>query len=125
MTEPQKTKHLVRHEAHYQGPIPLPSHLKQYEDIVPGSADRLIKMAEQTLACETQIRSVEAKTIEYVSKKTIQLEFIGQLMAFIITIGALGVGTFLVITGKSVEGTVLGGIPLTWLVAQFIKKNKN
>ena len=30
----------------YAGPIPHPDHLRQYEEIVEGSADRLIKMAE-------------------------------------------------------------------------------
>lgn len=39
---------VVRHEA-FSGPIAHPSHLREYEAIVPGSAERIISMAEQQL----------------------------------------------------------------------------
>ncbi|MEW6200669.1 MAG: DUF2335 domain-containing protein [bacterium] len=32
--------------ARYSGPIPLPEHLQKYEQILPGSANRIISMAE-------------------------------------------------------------------------------
>lgn len=41
MTE-QRTRQSV-----YCGPIPPASELKKYEDIVPGAAERLLKMAER------------------------------------------------------------------------------
>lgn len=37
---------LIHRQEQFQGPIPHPNHLKQYEEICPGAADRLIKMAE-------------------------------------------------------------------------------
>lgn len=33
----------------FSGPLPHPGHLGEYDRIVPGSADRMIRMAEQTL----------------------------------------------------------------------------
>ena len=35
---------------HFSGPIPHPKHLEHYEEICPGSADRIISMAENQLA---------------------------------------------------------------------------
>ena len=36
-------------EEKFSGPIAHPKHLREYEDILPGSADRIITMAEDTL----------------------------------------------------------------------------
>lgn len=36
-------------EERFQGPIAHPKHLREYEDILPGSADRIIAMAENQL----------------------------------------------------------------------------
>lgn len=30
----------------YTGPLPLPDHFRQYNDVVPGAGDRILKMAE-------------------------------------------------------------------------------
>ena len=37
---------LVRVSEKFAGPIPPPPVMKQYEEILPGSADRILKMAE-------------------------------------------------------------------------------
>jgi uncharacterized membrane protein len=37
-------------EERFSGPIAHPRHLREYEDICPGAADRIIRMAEQSLA---------------------------------------------------------------------------
>lgn len=53
ISEPHKeeAKSLIRamavmNEESFSGPIPPPSVLKQYEEMQPGSADRILKMAE-------------------------------------------------------------------------------
>lgn len=42
----QVTATVTKIEAHYSGPIPPPSALAKYEEIMPGSADRILRMAE-------------------------------------------------------------------------------
>ena len=32
--------------AQYSGPLPLPSSFREYDKVLPGSADRILKMAE-------------------------------------------------------------------------------
>lgn len=48
-------------EEWYSGPIAHPSHLREYEEICPGSADRIISMAEGNLkhAQDMQSRALE------------------------------------------------------------------
>jgi uncharacterized membrane protein len=48
-------------EERFSGPIAHPRHLREYEEICPGAADRIIRMAENNLihAQTVQIRAVE------------------------------------------------------------------
>jgi len=52
---------LVQQEK-FSGPIAHPKHLREYEDILPGSANRIIEMAEGNLkhAQTVQLRALEA-----------------------------------------------------------------
>ena len=66
----------------FQGPIPPPEVLKGYEGILPGSAERLLKMAEE----EQQHRfEVDNKLTDgYLS-----LNFRGQILGFLIVIALI------------------------------------
>ena len=44
--------------AQWQGPLPPPAALEQYNDIVPGGADRIVRMAEQEV--EHRIKTEQA-----------------------------------------------------------------
>ncbi|MBU1175263.1 MAG: DUF2335 domain-containing protein [Alphaproteobacteria bacterium] len=39
----------IERSERFQGPIAHPAHLREYEEILPGSAERIIKMAEENL----------------------------------------------------------------------------
>jgi uncharacterized membrane protein len=47
--EDSKADHamIARHTLLHQGPLPHPAVLKQYDDVVPGAAERIMRMAEQ------------------------------------------------------------------------------
>lgn len=42
---------------HFSGPLPHPKHLREYDDILPGAADRIISMTERQLAHAAQTDS--------------------------------------------------------------------
>ncbi len=56
---------VIRQESFYSGPIPHPEHLREYESITPGSADRIISMAEKQqehrIAIEKQVITGQVK----------------------------------------------------------------
>lgn len=40
---------------HFSGPMPHPRHLRQYEDVLPGAAERILTMAEKSLEHNTSM----------------------------------------------------------------------
>lgn len=48
-------------EERFAGPIAHPRHLREYEDICPGAADRIIRMAESNLSHAQNIQTVAIK----------------------------------------------------------------
>src|SRR3989338_3375865 len=51
---------LVQHQE-FSGPLPPPEVLRQFDQVVPGAAERIIKMAEQQFAHRTEL---EKKVID-------------------------------------------------------------
>ena len=103
--------------ASFSGPLPHPSTLKGYEQICPGAADRIIKMAENQMHHR---HDIEKKFLSTNSRNS----FLGILFAFILgLVIALG-GIYCVIIGKQVSGLLFGGAGLSTIIIAFIKGTK-
>ena len=78
---------IVQHQ--YSGPIPPPDALKGYEDVCPGSADRILAMAEREAVhrhkYETEVLEIQKTDFEHDRR----LKKRGQTCAIII--GVLGI----------------------------------
>jgi uncharacterized membrane protein len=56
---PQVTAQVVAlFSERFSGPIAHPRHLREYEDIVPGAADRIIRMAEDALIHQKKMEEI-------------------------------------------------------------------
>lgn len=83
----------------YCGPIPPSTEMRAYEEILPGSADRILKMAEQ--------QSVHRQSLETaVIKGNLHIQKAGLVVGTIITIAAIFSGTFLILNDKQWMGLV-------------------
>lgn len=107
--DPEKQKELMAtlevSVQRHRGPIPDASTLEAYEKTCPGSADRIIKMAEQ----QAQHRqNIEMKVIKSKSGDSRT----GIWFAFIIAMTGLIAGSLLIAYDKSLEGllVILGDI---------------
>jgi uncharacterized membrane protein len=78
----------------FSGPIPPPSYLARYNDVVPNGADRIISMAEKQ---STHRESLEKQVVE--GNLTAQSR--GQIEAFILALIVILGGIYLMATGKS------------------------
>lgn len=111
----------VEHHIEYNGPLPIPSHLEAYENILPGSADRIITMAEK----EAEHRhDMETKAIEFAQRDARR----GQTFTFIIVMASLIGGIILILNGDSIIGFASLISSLAILAGAFIydnKKNQN
>lgn len=84
-------------ETVFQGPLPPPEILAGYERVLPGAADRIISMAEMN---QRHRHGLEARVIP----AGIVSERIGQVFAFVLYLGTLASGTYLVSIGRDTIG---------------------
>lgn len=83
----------------YSGPIPVPEAMEKYDQILPGAADRILKMAEQ----QTQHRqSLESAVI----KGNLCHQRWGLIAGAVITIVAITAGTILALNDKDTAGLI-------------------
>ena len=104
--------------ASYSGPIPPPDMLRAFEDIQPGAADRIIRLAEN----ESSHRHTTEKMVIGGAKT---IEIIGMCFAFLVCLSFLAASTYLMINDKSIEGSFLaGGGVLSILASLFITRRR-
>jgi len=97
----------------FKGPLPPPSILKGYEDVLPGSAERI--MARMEKQSDHRMRLEEKVTAEDQRQSGK-----GQNYGFIIAITVILISAGLIFTGHGVEGTILGTLDLVALVSIFV-----
>ena len=91
----------------YTGPIPPPDLLGQYEQVCPGSANRILGQFEEQ---GRHRRRLENR----VTWNNVVGSILGQITGFVLLAGAIGGGVFLLYNNKPVEGfgaivTAVGG----------------
>ncbi len=94
-------------------PLPLPSELAAYNDVIPQGADRIMKMAEAQSAHRIDIEK------KVVSSQQGQ-ESRGQILGFVIAIVGLIAGAYVAVSGQPWAGAAIGGVPLVGLVSVFV-----
>lgn len=97
----------------FSGPLPMPQLLQGYDDVVPGAAERIMRLAEDEA---THRRLTDLAFIRYRTRSMV--------VAAILAILALGGGIYLAATGHSVTGLVLilteiGALVTVFLISQF------
>ena len=102
----------------YTGPIPPPEVVRQWEALVSGSADRILKMAEKQA---THRMSLETKLLDGDIKKSWFGLWIGFAICIILIIG----GTILIILDHDVAGTAIISTNLISISAMYIYGLRN
>jgi len=97
----------------YAGPLPPPEQLRAYEEVLPGSADRILKMAEN--------QADHRQTIEKVAVSGgNRRSWWGLWTGFAISVIALGLSATLVLKGHDWAGLSLGTIDIVALASVFV-----
>ena len=103
----------------FSGPLPPPSIMKGYEDIVPGSADRILSMAEN------HRQSMEKKIIDIESRDSL----LGILFAFFLGASCIIAAIIIVIlvpeNSGAISGSILGMAGISSVIATFIKGTRS
>ncbi len=108
----------------YHGPIPPPEILKEYNQITPGAADRIISMAEQEIAHRHEM---DHKIFE-VEKEGLKAEAfdsrMGQVFGLIIGMATVFCGAYTAVHGAQWAGGFIGTSGVVGLVSVFVLGRK-
>lgn len=100
------------------GPIPHPTHLEAYNNIIPNGADRIMKMAEN--------QAVHRQGLEKtVIDGDVRRANLGLHYAFLVTLVIFGCGTFLIYNGFAVSGWTIIGADAVFIITAFLKSSSS
>lgn len=110
----EKTTHIrsVR-----SAPLPEPSELAIYNQIIPNGADRIMKLAEAQTAHRIEIE----RTVIFSQKNQ---AFRGQVFGLIVGLGGLSLATFAATNGHDWFGGAIGSGTLVSLVYVFVQSRE-
>lgn len=111
----------------FEGPLPPPSLLENYDTIVPGMAARLLDQTEKETAHRHEMErmatmaNVDAQRrqldiAEYQARASFRSDAIGQAAGFVISAACAGGAIYLAITGSVGGAAVLMGLPLAGII---------
>ena len=107
-------------EEHFSGPLPHPAILAKYEEILSGSADRILASVESQM---NHRQSLEKTVITANNRRETGALVIAGILALVMLVGSL----LLIFTGKSLEGlaTIIGEtVFLVWVFLQAQKRGQ-
>jgi uncharacterized membrane protein len=118
LSQPGVPSHLVRTTVEafaemWAGPLPPADQVQAWERVLPGSADRILAMAERQQAHRF---SLEKTTVEGGSRRS----WWGLWLGFLISLVVIGVGTGIILTGHTWEGTTIMGVDVVALAGVFV-----
>lgn len=100
-------------EAYYSGPLPPPSLLRDYDEIVPGSADRIITLAEKQSNHRRELEAARIHADIGMSKTGMWLGFV---LALVFIVGAF----VLIALGHTLEGFAAAAVPIAAIVGSYL-----
>jgi uncharacterized membrane protein len=101
---------------HWSGPLPPPAELRQYEESLPGSAKKILKMARKSLTGHLVIAD-KLTTAEIKAAKR------GQDRALALTLIAFIASIVFFSLGNSVAGVAFVSVPVVMLIRSFITRS--
>ncbi len=81
----------------YAGPLPPADQIRAYEEVLPGSADRILAMAERQ---QEHRQKLEQVTVEEAANRS----WWGLRLGFVIAVLVIGVGAAAIFTGYALAG---------------------
>lgn len=103
----------VSRSRRFSGPLPPSEMLKEYDQLIPNGAERIMSMAEQQ---STHRQQLESTTVASQNKQSER----GQLFAFILAILFMVTGTVAFLTEHNTVAGTIFGTTIVGLVTVFI-----
>lgn len=101
----------------FLGPLPPPRDLREYEQVVPGAAERILQMAEREQRAGHELAIEGARTEALATRRA-------QLVGLICVISALGAAVGLGYLGHAVAAGAVGTTTVLGLATAFLATRK-
>jgi uncharacterized membrane protein len=99
--------------ASWQGPLPDPSSLREFNDIVPGLAEKIVS--------EFQTEAAHRRDFEKTAlKASIRTDIFSRISALVFAISALIVAGYCAFLGLPTAAIAIGGVTIAAVVSAFI-----
>ncbi len=120
----KKIEATIERQQLFSGPLPPPEIIQGYENVVPGSGERILAMAEKQqehrLTIEKQQQEHQVASETKLINNEIRLNYLGLICAFFIAVFGLSGSIYLGLKDKPVASAILSGGTLASLVGVFI-----
>jgi uncharacterized membrane protein len=97
----------------WSGPLPPASQLREYESVLPGSADRILSMTERQAEHR---QDIEKTAVNGGNRRS----WWGLWTGFAISVIVLGLSAAIILSGHDAAGTALGAIDIAALAGVFV-----
>ena len=91
------------------GPLPPPHALREYEEIIPGAADRILTMAERQSEHRMHIENNDSRR-----------SYLGLAAGFLLSLAIIGAAIYLIVRGEAWVAVSLIGINVAALAGVFV-----
>jgi Predicted membrane protein len=102
----------------FSGPLPHPAILAQYNDVIPGGAERVIAMAERNQQHRHAMESM-------VVRGGLSAQRNGQWFGLIVALVGMAGSIWLISQGQTWGGAAIGTVDVVGLVSLFIYSNES
>lgn len=97
----------------YSGPLPPPELLRQYEELAPGTVDRLLRLVAEEGRYRREVHKLEVEN----SRRE---RLTGQFLAAALSVLSLLTASYLVTRGRDAAGVVIAVTSLSATLAAFL-----
>lgn len=117
----------------FEGPVPHPDLLARYDDLVPGTAQRMIqlaedeslhrrKMEEQVNLGNVQAQAKQLEIADYQSRSVFRSDTIGQVAGALVSLSCVAGAIYLSVSGHEWTAAALAAIPTAAVIQAFFTK---
>ena len=111
--EEEEDAEIITSASSWSGPLPSPRSLREFEDIVPGSADRLITMVEKQ---GNHRMEIEKRVVDGESRRA----WVDLVARHAITLVGIVASILLIVFGYTPAGVILTGLTTLFAVISFL-----
>ena len=108
----------------FRGPIPPPEILARYESVLPGTAERIISMAERQATHRQSLETTAEETVKAVIEGDSRKETLGMWLGAIVAVFLIACGTFAVYNGYDWAGTTMIVSTILGIVGAFVSETR-